>query len=296
MERGLMRVEANISISKDKKFGTKVEVKNLNSFRAVAGAIAYEIKRQEKVLEDGGKVIQETRGWDDVKNETYSQRIKEEAHDYRYLPEPDLPPMQFSKDDLEKLRAELPELPQEKRERFMKEFGLNKSQVDVLVSDKDLAAYYEEVVSELEEEDVKAKDAVSLAYNYLTSDLMGIMAANAVGVKELKIVPEDFGDLINLISSGQLNSRSAKDILAQMFKTGADPRELMKSGGMQQVSGEAELKKIVHEVIESNSNVVADYKKGKKPALEALIGRAMSKLKGRGNPEVLRRLFGEELK
>ena len=295
MERGLMRVEANVSISKDKKFGTKVEVKNLNSFRAVAGAIAYEIKRQEEVLEGGGKVIQETRGWDDVKGETYSQRIKEEAHDYRYLPEPDLPPMQFSKEDLEKLRHELPELPQQKRERFMKEFGLKKEQVDVLVSDKALAAYYEEIVSELEE-DMKAKDAVSLAFNYLTSDLMGIMATNEVGIKEIKITPEDFAELIGLIASGKLNSRSAKDILMMMFKTGGDPHELMKSGGMQQVSDEGELKKIVHEIIAANPAVVADYKKGKLPALEALIGRAMGKLKGRGNPEVLRRLFLEELK
>lgn len=297
MERGLMRVEANVSISKDpKKFGTKVEVKNLNSFRAVAGAIAYEIKRQEEVLESGGKVVQETRGWDDVKGETYTQRVKEEAHDYRYLPEPDLPPMAITADDLAVLKRELPELPQEKRERFMKEFKLNKAQADILVSDRWLAEYYEETVSELEEEEMKEKDAVSLAYNYLTSDLMGLIATTGIGIRELKITPENFADLIKLIASGQLNSRSAKDILAAMVKTGGDPRELMKSGGMQQVSDEGELRKIVHEIIESNPNIVADYKKGKLPALEALIGRAMGKLKGRGNPGVLRQLFLEELK
>ena len=172
---------------------------------------------------------------------------------------------------------------------------MKKEQVDVLVSDKALAAYYEEIVSELEE-DMKAKDAVSLAFNYLTSDLMGIMATNEVGIKEIKITPEDFAELIGLIASGKLNSRSAKDILMMMFKTGGDPHELMKSGGMQQVSDEGELKKIVHEIIAANPAVVADYKKGKLPALEALIGRAMGKLKGRGNPEVLRRLFLEELK
>jgi len=306
MECGLMRVEANISISKDpvkpqggqgaSKLGTKVEVKNLNSFRAVAGAIAYEIKRQEEVLESGGKVVQETRGWDDVKAETYTQRVKEEAHDYRYLPEPDLPQMKFMSDDLEKLRAELPELPEEKRVRFMKEFKLKREQADLLVSDRWLAAFFEETVSELEEEEFKAKDAIGLAFNYLTSDLIGKMAEARLGVKEIKITPENFADLIKLIVSGQLNSRSAKEILAQMFKMGGDPHEFMKSGGMTQISDESELMKIVNEIIAGNPNVVGDYKKGKLPALEALIGRAMGKLKGTGNPEVLRRLFVEELK
>lgn len=295
MERGLMRVEANISISRDDKFGTKVEVKNLNSFRAVKGAIAYEIERQKEILESRGKVVQETRGWDEAKSETFSQRVKEEAHDYRYLPEPDLPPMKFRKEDMEELRRGLPELPKDKRIRFMDEFKLTKEQADILVNDKDLANYFEKVVSELREDEIDKEKAINLAYNYLTSDLMGLIVAEGIKIKDIKITPENFADLVELISSDQLNSRSAKDILPKMLETGGDPREIMKSAGLTQVSDEGELKGVVLEIIKANEKVVEDYKKGKMPALEALIGRAMGKLKGRGNPEVLRRLFLEEL-
>lgn len=301
MEHGLMRVEANVSVSTDpNKLGTKVEVKNINSFRAVRDTIAYEIKRQEEVLESGGKVVQETRGWDDVKQITYSQRLKEQAHDYRYLPEPDLPPIKISKEELNELRVSLPELPEQKRVRFMREFGLSRAQVNVLVDDRWLAAYYEQVMSELLREvrgagvakDVKLS---ILALNYLTSDLMGVMASSGVGLREIKITAENFAELIGLVAQGQLSSRSAKDILGMMFKTGGDPHEFMKSGNMAQVSDEGELKKTVLEIIEKNPGIVADYKKGKAPAIEALIGRAMGALKGRGNPEVLRRLFLENI-
>lgn len=295
MEHGEMRVEANISVSTDpNKLGTKVEVKNLNSFKAVKDAIAYELKRHEEVLEGGGKIIQETRGWDDAKQQTYSQRTKEDAHDYRYLPEPDLPPITITQKKLEEWSMELPELPWARRERFVKEFGLKSEQAEILITDKDLASFYEEVVSEFEEEKGKA-DPV-LAYNYLTSDLLGLVRASGQTIRGMKVDPENFADLLVLIQKGELSSRSAKDILVKMFETGGDPREIMKTENMGQISNEDELKKMVYEIIEANPVVVADYKKGKLPALEALIGRAMGKLKGRGNPEVLRRLFNEELK
>ncbi|MBI2013240.1 MAG: Asp-tRNA(Asn)/Glu-tRNA(Gln) amidotransferase subunit GatB [Candidatus Colwellbacteria bacterium] len=295
MEHGEMRVEANISISKDKKRGTKVEVKNLNSFRAVAGAIAYEIKRQEEVLENGGKVTQETRGWDDAKQATYSQRTKEEAHDYRYLPEPDLPPLKITKKEVEEIKVELPELPAQKRERFQKEFNLRAERAEILVSDRFLAKYFEEVVSELDEEMQDDSKNVELVFNYLTSDLLGLTASTNTPVEKIKITPEDFADLIALIVKGELGSRAAKDILAKMFVKGGDPREIMKDEGLSQISDEGELKKVVSGVIVESEKVVADYKKGKTAALEALVGRAMGKLKGRGNPEVLRKLFISKL-
>ncbi len=298
MEHGQMRVEANISISDTPgKLGTKVEVKNLNSFRAVRDAIAYELKRHEEVLEGRGetaKIIQETRGWDDVKQQTYSQRTKEDAHDYRYLPEPDLPPLIITREELAKLKAELPELPWARRDRFMKEFGLKQEQAENLVLDKDLATFYEETVSEFQEELGKDVDT-ALVYNYLTSDLSGLLGASGQSLKQTKVDPENFADLLVLIKQGELSSRSAKDILVKMFETGGDPREIMKTENLGQISDEGELNRMVAEIIEGNPAVVADYKKGKMPALEALIGRAMGKLKGRGNPEVLRRLFLEEL-
>lgn len=297
MEHGHMRVEANISISDTNKLGTKVEVKNLNSFKAVKDAIAYELKRQEEALLGGGKIIQETRGWDDIKGITYTQRVKEEAHDYRYLPEPDLPPVITTAEELEKLRNELPELPSARRERFAREFGLKPDQADILVQDKALAAFFEATVSEFQEEmnSRGAKADAALAYNYLTSDFLGLAKAGGIGISEAKVDSENFADLLVLIQTGEISSRTAKDILMKMFEVGGDPREIMKTENLGQISDEGELQKMVHEIIEANSNVVADYKKGKMPALEALIGRAMGKLKGRGNPEVLRRLFLEAL-
>lgn len=297
MEKGHMRVEANISISDTNKLGTKVEVKNLNSFKAVKDAIAYELKRHEEVLLGGGKIIQETRGWDDIRGTTYTQRAKEEAHDYRYLPEPDLPPVITTAEELEKIRKELPELPSARRERFMREFGLKSDQADILTQDKTLAAFFEATVSEFQEEmnSRGAKADTVLAYNYLTSDLLGLAKSGGIGIAEAKVDSENFADLLVLIQTGEISSRTAKDILLKMFEVGGDPREIMKTENLGQISDEGELKKMVHEIIEANPNVVADYRKGKMPALEALIGRAMGKLKGRGNPEVLRRLFSEEL-
>lgn len=320
MEHGEMRVEANISIAPEAPqikadgmrmdadkiranqrenprksvLGTKVEVKNLNSFRAVRDAIAYELKRQEDVLESGGKLVQETRGWDDAKRETYSQRTKEDAHDYRYFPEPDLPPLFITKKEVKTLKAELPELPEDKRKRFMKEFGLRREQVDILVDDKELSIFYEETISEFDKELGEKADR-NLAYNYLTSDLMGLVKTSSGSFSKIPVNPENFADLLVLIIKGELSSRSAKDILIKMFQTGGDPNEIMKLENLGQISGEEELRKIVLEIISSSAVVVADYKKGKMNALEALIGRAMGKLKGRGNPELLRKLFLEEL-
>jgi len=304
MERGQMRVEANVSLRQatsdigqgEVKLGTKVEVKNINSFKAVHDAIEYEIKRQAEILDGGGKVKQETRGWDDVKKITVSQRSKEEAHDYRYFPEPDLPPLDLSKFDLTSLKREIPELPQAKRLRFEKQYNLKPEKAEVLISDMRAAQFFEETASELQAEDNEnLPTEIQLIFNYLTSDLRGLMAEDGLDFDEIKVTPENFADLVELISHGKLSSRSAKDILRKMYETGSDPHEILKSEGLEQVSGLGELTVLAQKIIDANPAAVADYKKGKMQALQFLVGKAMGELKGKGNPQVLQKIFKEEL-
>ncbi len=313
MEKGQMRVEANVSLrqaTSDKgKLGTKVEVKNINSFRAVHDAIQYELKRQEERLERGEQIVQETRGWDDVKQITVSQRIKESAHDYRYFSEPDIPPLDMSKFDLGALKREIPELPEAKRVRFAKEFKLKPETVELLVADRGAAAYFEETISELEAEDNQNLAAggeprpasagrekeKQLVANYLTSDLRGAMAEQGISFAELKITPKNFADLIELISHDKVSSRTAKDILVKMFETGGDPHEILKDQGLHQISDEGELTVLAQKIIVEHPAAVADFKKGKENALQFLVGKAMAALKGKGNPSVLQKIFREAL-
>ena len=297
MEHGLMRVEVNISISKGDELGTKVELKNLNSFKTVHDAVAYEIRRQEELLEDGKKVKQETRGWDDVKKETFSQRSKEEAHDYRYFPEPDLPPLKISElFDLQRMKAELPELPAQKRNRFMREYNLDEVQAGLLIQERKLAQYFEEAASELAEETEGSKALIALLYNYLSSDVVGLLNSKGWELQELKIIPEDFADLISMIAKEEIGSRVAKDVLVKMAETGLDPRQIVKSENLGQISDSGELRAVVSELLKENPSAAEDYKKGKAQALQFLIGKAMGKLKGRGNPKVLQELFEGELR
>ncbi|MEK7626723.1 MAG: Asp-tRNA(Asn)/Glu-tRNA(Gln) amidotransferase subunit GatB, partial [Patescibacteria group bacterium] len=295
MEKGQMRIEANISIApKDaKEFGTKVEVKNINSFKAVHDAIEYELKRQEEILADGKKVIQETRGWNDVKKITESQRSKEEANDYRYFPEPDLPPLDIrTAFDLEKLKNEIPELPEAKRRRFGEEFGLDKKTVEIIATDKLWADYFEQSVSELKSK-IMGGD-VQLLANYFTSDLKSL-AKNA-GPADIKITPERFAHLISLIQQGKISSRIAKDLLLKMFETGEDPETLIQSQGMELVSDEGEIGKIIDDVLAGNAKSVADFKKGKLNALQFLLGQVMAQTKGKADPNIAKKILKEKLK
>ena len=307
MEKGQMRLEANVSLN----MGTKVELKNINSFKALEAAIEYEYQRQQKLIASGKKVIQETRGWDDNKQATVSQRIKEGEQDYRYFPEPDLPPMNLLGLDPNSLKTEIPELPEQKRRRFIKEFNLTPEQVNILVQDRSAANFFEKSTSELRSLEIACppsawasgtgrrgnwKLGIKSLYNYFTSDLWGLMTKEETTWDNLKITPEKFAHLIQLISDGQLTSRAAKNILLKMSQTGGDPHEIMKSEGLVQISDENELKKIVEKIIKENPQPAADYKKGKAQAIQALIGKAMSELKGKANPQVLRNLFEQILK
>ncbi|MDD5547293.1 MAG: Asp-tRNA(Asn)/Glu-tRNA(Gln) amidotransferase subunit GatB [Candidatus Pacebacteria bacterium] len=297
LEKGQMRFDLNISFSKDKNLGAKVEVKNLNSFGALESAINYETERQIEELEGGKKIKQETRGWDDSKMKTEGQRSKEESHDYRYFPEPDLPIFSSDSFNLNDLKLAVPELPKDKRIRLEKEYALDSVQVNYLTEEKELSGYFENAVSELEEDEGKiiSPEKIKLIYNYLTSDLRGLMLESGISFKELKITPENFADLIEMISAKEISSRVAKDLIIKMAEKGADPRQLVKEGGLTQVSNEAELLPIIEKIIEENPAVVADYKKGKTNALQFFVGKAMGALKGKGNPAVLQKLFKDKL-
>ena len=302
MEKGEMRVEVNISLSqisnlKSQKLGTKVEIKNLNSFRAVEKAAEYEIKRQTEVLDRGEKIIQETRGWDDVKGETLSQREKEEAQDYRYFPEPDLPPLHQTKEFIDKIRAEIPELPQQKKERLAREYGLGEKSIEVFVYNKDLGEYFEKVISELDPNLSKEKLSrlIKLTANYLITDLQGLLTGTSVASEKFLITPENFADFIALIEKGEISSKIAKIVLEEMFKTGADPSHIIKEKDLTQITNEAEIERIIKEVISQNSKVIEDYKSGKENALQFLIGQIMAKTKGRANPQLVKDILNKLL-
>jgi len=299
MEKGQMRVEANVSLAKKEgELGTKVEIKNLNSFKAVERAIEYEIKRQEKILKSGKKVIQETRGWDDESQVTLTQREKEEAHDYRYFPEPDLPILHLTEDFIQEIRAQIPELPQQKRERLKREYTLLEKEAEIFVQNKDLGEYFEKVVSELPPGIPKKElpKLIKLTSNYLITDLQGLLKGALVTGEDFLITPENFAEFINLIEEGKISSKIAKIVLAEMFKTGADSSHIIEEKGLVLIADEAEIEKIVKKVISENQKAVLDFKKGKENALQFLIGQVMAKTKSKANPEVVKNLLLKTLK
>lgn len=296
LERGQMRADANISIAKEgEPLGTRAEVKNLNSFNAVFQAINYEIARQTELLGKGEKVVQETRGWDDIKQKTNPQRSKEEAQDYRYFPEPDIPPFETASLDLEAIRTSIPELPEEKRARFMREYGLDFKAADTMAGESAMAAFFEAAASEYRARAGDAHASVATVYNYLTSDLRGLMKQEeAAEFPALKVIPEHFAHLAVLVDGDRITSRQAKDMLAKMFATGEDPEAIVKNEGIG-ISDTGEVEEAVETIIAENAAAVADYKKGKIASLQFLIGKAMGRLKGRARPDMLKELFEKHL-
>ncbi len=321
LEKGEMRVEANISVATEEdtragKFGTKTEVKNLNSFRAVEKAITYEIDRQTKILERRDvavgdttgleKVVQETRGWDENAGKTFSQRAKESSHDYRYFPEPDIPKMKLSElpEFSEKiLRERLPELPWEVRNRLKKDFDMTEKEASQFVDTPELLTYFEKIIACLSSETpfkTDSKKVGRLAINYLASDYIGLLKkqfGEESYITHLSdISAESFSKLIVLVAVGGVNSRGAKDTLAVLFKNPQqDPKVIAETNGFIQKNDEGEIKKIIVEILAAHPNVVADYKNGKTVALQFLVGQGMKMTKGSSNPETLKRLFLESL-
>jgi aspartyl-tRNA(Asn)/glutamyl-tRNA(Gln) amidotransferase subunit B len=305
MEKGQMRIEANVSLGQIDKddnliFGTKVEIKNLNSFRSVEKAINYEIERQKELLKKGEEIIQETRGWNEVKGITVSQRSKEEAHDYRYFPEPDLPPLTFKSEFIKELKSELPELPWEKRSRLKAEYYLDFKEADLLVRNKDLGEYFEKITSEIdnwmkvEKIDIKKRAEVfKIAKNYLLTDLLGLCQGRFLEEKCL-ITPENFAEFAILIFQNNYPSKLAKTILSKMFETGKDPSLIIEEEKLGVIDDEKAIIKVVREVIEENPKAVEDFKGGKTNALQFLIGQVMNKTQGRLTPDLARK-FLEDL-
>ncbi|MEI6022597.1 MAG: Asp-tRNA(Asn)/Glu-tRNA(Gln) amidotransferase subunit GatB [bacterium] len=291
LEKGEMRVEPNISISDNPDvFGTKVEVKNLNSFKTVEKAIAYELARMQALYEAGrqNEIVQETRGWDEIKQSTFSQRSKENANDYRYFPDPDIPKFYLSKMfDMESLRANLAELPAQKRARYAKEFGLKDADIEFFVQDKKLADYFETIT--------KGKDSLfaQTTANYIITDALGRIAKDA----NLKLPSEaDFGALITLIVENKITSRGAKDILGFLLQGETDPISLAETHGLVQQNNTDALIPIIQGVVDAQSKIVADYKAGKEAALQALLGMVMKETKGAANPGIAMQILKDLLK
>jgi len=306
MEKGQMRVEVNISLVEEDKplgsLGTKVEVKNLNSFRIAEQAINYEMKRQKQILDDKKEVLQETRGWNEAKKATVRQRKKEGSRDYRYFPEPDLPTVYLEDSLIQEIKAEIPELPGQKRERFKKEYSLSEKEIEIFVQDKSLSAYFEKVISELKDwtKTIQPKTKISknqetqlikLASNYIITDLQALLKDNLVSDKNFLISAENFAEFISLIYQGKITSKTAKQVLGEMFKKGSDPSHIIEEKGLGQLSNEKEIQEIVKEIVSKNQKPVEDYRKGKENALQFLIGQVMAKSKGRANPDIAKRLL-----
>ncbi len=291
MEKGQMRVELNISISEDpSKLGTKCEVKNINSFRSVERAAEYEIKRMTELLDAnrGDEIVQETRGWDENKQATFSQRSKENANDYRYFPDPDLPKAYLSKIfNIEELKSSLPELPTAKRIRYANDYGIKTVDIETFITNIELGIWFEKIASLL-----KDKEKVQVATNYITSDYLGIKKSNPEA--ELPS-PENFAELIDMITKGDISSRTAKDILAMIVIKDESPRKIAEEKDLIQKNDEGSLKEIVQKVIDANPEIITIYKGGKENALMSLVGQVMKASNGSANPALVQKLLKELL-
>jgi len=292
MEKGEMRVEANISVSDDpNRLGTKVEVKNLNSFKVVEKAINFEIKRMTRLLEEGRgeEIVQETRGFDESRQKTFSQRVKETSDDYRYFPEPDLPKMNLHKFfSLEEIRENLPELPVQKRERFKKDYGIKEADIELYIFERELSDFFEEVVKVGD----LSKDDAKTASNYTLSDVVSLMKDGG-DVPDIK----HFSTLIKMISEDKISSRAAKDILSVLVKDkNIEPEKYAEENDLMQKDNSDELKPILEEILSNNDSVVEDYKKGKENALKFLMGQVMKETKGSANPKKVEEMLKDLIK
>jgi aspartyl-tRNA(Asn)/glutamyl-tRNA(Gln) amidotransferase subunit B len=289
MEQGSLRCDANVSIRPvgQKEFGTRAELKNINSFRFVEKAIEYEIKRQIKVVEEGGKVIQETRLWDSAAGVTHSMRSKEEAHDYRYFPEPDLVPIAAEQQWIDAIKKLLPELPDEKRERFVSEYGIPEYDADFIASERSLAGWYEDAV--------KAGGQPKAVSNWTMGDLMRLLNDENKTIEECPIKPQQLAGMLKLIDSGTISGKIAKTVFEEMYKTGKDADSIVKEKGLVQISDTGEIEKAVDEVIAKNPNEVERFKAGDEKLLGFFVGQIMKVTKGKANPQMVNELLRKKL-
>ncbi|MGH9971456.1 MAG: Asp-tRNA(Asn)/Glu-tRNA(Gln) amidotransferase subunit GatB, partial [Pyrinomonadaceae bacterium] len=281
MEKGNLRCEANVSVRRigEDKFGTKSELKNLNSVRFMQRAIEYEVDRQIGVLESGGRLVQETRLWDDRLLETRPMRSKEEAHDYRYFPEPDLPPLVVAEEFIERVRASMPELPEARRKRFMEQYGLSYADASQLTSDRSLADYYEQAA--------EASGNPRATVNWLRSELLRELEAAGLAASESPIAPAELGALVGMIDEERISGKQGKDVLVEMFKTGKSAAKIVAEQELVQVSDTTEIDKLIDEVLASNPQQLASYRAGKEALFGFFVGQVMKASKGKANPNVV---------
>ena len=289
MELGSLRCDANVSVRKkgDTKLGTRTETKNLNSFKAVVRAIEYETNRQIDVIENGGRVIQETRLWDEENGITKPMRNKEEAMDYRYFPEPDLPAVIITKDRLERVNAEMPEFADEKMRRFVKDYKLNEKEATTLSAEQELAEYYEEIVKETNDPRLSA--------NWLLTEVLRVLKEKNININEFSVSSINLGKLIKLIKSNVISSKIAKDVFEILLTEDRDPETIVKEKGWIQITDNSEIEKIVEQVLEANAQSIEDYKAGKSNALKYLVGQGMKLSKGKANPQMITDMILERL-
>ena len=299
MEEGSFRCDANISIRPENspKFLAKVEVKNMNSFKAVYLALEYEAKRQRKMAEEGKELTQETRGWVEERGRTVVQRSKEYAHDYRYFPEPDLPPLVLNREWVEGIRSRLPELPEARRDRFISRYSLPRYDADLLTSDKLLAEYEERFVKISERSNLPLSERAKLGSNWLLGEVSRIMNANSIGIAdfEKRVSPERLVGLTDLIVKGTVSGTAAKSVLEEMFNTGKPADDIIAQRGLSQISDTKEIEREVIVAIRNNAQAVADYKAGKKQSLKFLVGQVMRATRGRANPGLVNELLEKKL-
>ncbi len=290
MEKGAMRCEANVSLRPvgSTGYGTKVEVKNLNSFRSVKLALDYEIQRQGQVLDEGGSIEQVTMGWDEDRGVTVVQRSKEYAHDYRYFPEPDLPPLRISREWVEEIRGRLPELPDARQDRFMVEYGLSAYDADILTADKAVADYFETCV--------QAYPEAKTVSNWITGELFRLLKETETGIEEVRITPAALAELLTLVEKDTINQNTAKAVLGEMFKSGRAAAEIVAEKGLAQISAVDELERVIDEVIAAHPEPVAEYRAGKERLLSWFVGQVMKATQGKANPQLVTKLLKEKLR
>jgi aspartyl-tRNA(Asn)/glutamyl-tRNA(Gln) amidotransferase subunit B len=289
MEEGNLRCDANVSVRRagETRFGTRAEIKNINSLRFLQKAIDYEIDRQITVIETGGKIVQETRLWNEKEGKTYTMRSKEDAHDYRYFPEPDLPPLEVSQEWVESLKEALPELPETRRQRFMREYDLNADESFTLTSERELADYFETAA--------RTANNHRAAANWILSELLRELKNADIGIASCKIKSEDLGAMIRLIDDKTISGKIAKDVFAEMFATGKAPAEIVKEKGLVQITDTSAIEKIVDEVIAANPKQVEGYRSGKTALMGFFVGQVIKSSGGKANPQAVNEILRKKL-
>lgn len=289
MEEGSLRCDANVSLRPydQEQFGTRAELKNMNSFRGVQRGLEYEQMRQADVLDSGAKVVQETRRWDESQGKTFSMRSKEEAHDYRYFPDPDLVQIHIDAEWKSRVRASIPELPDARKARYTAEFGLSSYDAEVITSSKKLADFFEESLQ-------FTKDSKSVA-NWIMGDMLGYLNAGGLELDDIKLTGQGLGEMIGLMEKGTISSKIAKTVFKEMLESGKRPQQIVEEQGLVQISDEGAIAEVVNRIVSSNPQSVEDFKAGKEKAIGFLVGQVMKETKGKANPALVNKLLLERL-